>query len=77
MSACLANTTDQARIWLLWHHSLNVSMVSSSEQHITVIVNSALASNFFVTIAHASCSLAERRDLWNYIVDFAAMCDAP
>ena len=77
MSGFLVNSNERARIWLFWKQPLSVYMVSCSVQHATVNVSSALANNFVLTIVHASCSLAERRDLWNYLVDFAATCASP
>lgn len=64
MIGCLVNSPSKARIWLFWRSPCDVSLLSSSDQFLTVVINSAFACQVIVTIVHASCSMTERRDLW-------------
>src|SRR4051812_32902151 len=52
-------------IWFLWKDTINVSMESQSDQHITVrIVHRGRV--FIVTSVYASCDASVRKELWSF-----------
>ncbi|OVA05573.1 Endonuclease/exonuclease/phosphatase [Macleaya cordata] len=66
------------RIWVLWDPTLvNISLLFSSSQVITVMANLSNGSTFILSFIYGSNSLQERRDLWNYITSFAATNNTP
>lgn len=77
MAHSVANLNDQARIWIFWEEEINILNIDHSDQHITVSVSSDLCRTFYFTIVHASCSMIERRKLWDYMIDFSTGCTDP
>ncbi|MQL98150.1 hypothetical protein Taro_030854 [Colocasia esculenta] len=68
---------EKARIWMFWEDSITILKTDYSDQFITVTVSSDFYKQFFLTIVHASCVVNERRQRWDYMIDFSATCKAP
>lgn len=77
MSGCLVNSPAKGRIWIFWRTHCDVSLIEASDQFITVSINAGFSCHVLATIVHASCSLVERRALWDYLVDFSGSCNSP
>lgn len=71
MDHCLANDSPKGRIWVFWKSSLMMTLVSCSEQQITLLVSSQPDTTFYFTVAHANCTISERCLLWDYLMDFS------
>lgn len=59
--ACNSNS----KIWVFWHSSVNLHVLSSSEQALHGMVNSFTGDPVYCSFIYAKCNYVERRALWS------------
>lgn len=65
------------RIWLCWKPCVQVQVISTMDQCISALIRFN-SLEFFCSIVYASNDQAERRRLWQYLVDLkSSIDDAP
>lgn len=74
--ACV-NQENNAKIWLFWNNHSAVSMVQRHPQYLTVQCLYVGGGEFFITFVYASCSMAERRDLYEELSQFGNTVNHP
>lgn len=59
----LTNEASGAKIWLLWNLAVNVQLLTSSNQYLSVKVEEN-GNGFIPTAVYAKCNHLERKTLW-------------
>ena len=62
--------SDNGKIWVLWHPSLSIKILSKSLQLISCEVELPDYSVFVASIAYASNCPDQRKELWKSLVSF-------
>ncbi|KAF5445102.1 hypothetical protein F2P56_034180 [Juglans regia] len=58
-----ANVVDGGKLWLFWKDEMQVDVVGSSNQCLTILLTEH-RSSLLLTFVYAKCSPIERRELW-------------
>lgn len=71
---CFSNQSTSGKLWLLWGGGLALSLVNSSNQHVTVNI-SYEGRQFYVSVICAKCNHIERRCLWEVLQHYMVQND--
>uniref|UniRef100_M1DHQ7 AP endonuclease/reverse transcriptase n=1 Tax=Solanum tuberosum TaxID=4113 RepID=M1DHQ7_SOLTU len=69
---------SNGKIWIFSNQGYEVTVESSSEQQLTVLLqNQPLSLSFYVTIVYAKCDSIQRLELWDELFSIANRMDKP
>ncbi|MQM11046.1 hypothetical protein Taro_043945 [Colocasia esculenta] len=77
MEGYAGNNGDISKIWIMWRESLDVQVVNSSDQHITVVFQRNGTVIYTFTTVYASCDQVDRRVLFDDLLNFASSVNSP
>lgn len=74
----LGTHNNNGKIWLFTNHGFDVSVVSNSDQQLTVLMkNHFTALSFYATIVYAKCDSNLRLNLWEELYSISTGMDRP
>ncbi|XP_058078937.1 uncharacterized protein LOC131227200 [Magnolia sinica] len=69
----LSNYEEGGKVWVFHHHSLNITVVNSSDQMLLLSLSLQVLNELtYISIVYASCNRIQRRTLWREISNLAS-----